>query len=350
MNYLRGYRNTRAKRCSGGLGIFTRNEIISGVGTYKNHEDIIAWIELKKDFFGLQKDIYIANIYIVPEGSVHLKHDPFIALHNDISSLPEDCAILCCGDYNARTNTLPDFTDPVHGSDGLLADLLPHNIKTSFQIFTAYGGIPPHRISQDKVRPNSHCISLLELCKSCGILILNGRTGIDKENGEFTRVDTTGNSVVDYAIASPVLVKPIKSFSVYSKLPESDHRPILFSISATKRNLKCFTNKQTSDGWTDYYQYRWSHSDLCNIKSVLQDIQSEQCKKTCSGYSSEPVGNQFCSSWIEPVSVTGTRPCLFSQIVLFATTQTWTPLVWQGAAWHEVSSGQSRGASRANWR
>ena len=24
---------------------------------------------------------------------------------------------------------------------------------------------------------------------------------------------------------------------------------------------------------------RWSHSDLCNIKSVLQDVQSEQCKK-----------------------------------------------------------------------
>ena len=48
---------------------------------------------------------------------------------------------------------------------------------------------------------------------------------MDKENGEFTRVDTTGNSVVDYAIASPVLAKSIKSFSVYSKVPESDHRP-----------------------------------------------------------------------------------------------------------------------------
>ena len=106
----------------------------------ENHEDIIAWKKLKKDFFGLQKDIFIANIYIVPEGSVHLKHVPLITLHNDISNLTKDCEIICCGDYNERTNTLPDFTDPVDGSDGLLADLLPPNIKTSSQIFTAYGG------------------------------------------------------------------------------------------------------------------------------------------------------------------------------------------------------------------
>ena len=54
MNYPRGYKNTRAKRCSGGLGIFTRNEIISGVETYKNHEDII---------FSGYKKIFILLIY-----------------------------------------------------------------------------------------------------------------------------------------------------------------------------------------------------------------------------------------------------------------------------------------------
>ena len=153
-------------------------DLFCGHGFVNGNNLFIAWIKLKKEFFfwgGVQKDIYIAIIYIVPEGSVHLKHDPFIMLHNDISSLPEDCEILCCGDYNARTNTLPDFTDQVDGSEGLLADLLPHNIKTSSQIFTTYGGIPPHRISQDKVLSNSHSISLLELCKSCGILNF-GRT------------------------------------------------------------------------------------------------------------------------------------------------------------------------------
>ena len=191
------------------MGIFTSNETSRGVEIYKNHEDIIAWIKLKM-IFGLQKDIYIANIYIVPKVSVHLKHDPFMMLHNEISSLPEDC--LCCGDYNARTNTLPDFTDPADGSEGLLDDI---KLKLPPKIFTAYGGIPPPRISQDKVRPNSHGISLLELCKLCGISILNARIGIDKVNGEFTRVDTTGNSVVDYAVASPLLAKSIKS-SLYT--------------------------------------------------------------------------------------------------------------------------------------
>ena len=31
MNYSRGYKNTHAKRCSGGLGIFSRNEMSRGV-------------------------------------------------------------------------------------------------------------------------------------------------------------------------------------------------------------------------------------------------------------------------------------------------------------------------------
>ena len=42
----------------------------SGVKFHKIFEDIIVWIRLKKEFFSFDKDVYIANVYFVPESSV----------------------------------------------------------------------------------------------------------------------------------------------------------------------------------------------------------------------------------------------------------------------------------------
>ena len=35
----------------------------------------MAWLKLDKDFFKLRNDIYLANIYIPPEGSVYMYED-----------------------------------------------------------------------------------------------------------------------------------------------------------------------------------------------------------------------------------------------------------------------------------
>ena len=87
---------------------------------------MIAWIELNKYFFSVKDDIYIAIIYFVPEGSTNLTDDPFTILLEDIAQLPDPCQILACGDYNARTNELPDNdVDDMYGSSGGLEDVLP---------------------------------------------------------------------------------------------------------------------------------------------------------------------------------------------------------------------------------
>ena len=57
----------------------------------------------------------------------------------------------------------------------------------------------------DKAHNNDHGNHLLELCKSTGLVIFNGRLGADKGTGEYTRVDTTGCSVIDYFVGSPAL-------------------------------------------------------------------------------------------------------------------------------------------------
>ena len=77
--------------------------------------DILVWVKLDKIFFGLANDLYVAHmyiyiyIYIVPETSVYSCHDVFHILEEDLRGFSTHSDFLVCGDYNARTNVVPDF-------------------------------------------------------------------------------------------------------------------------------------------------------------------------------------------------------------------------------------------------
>ena len=81
---------------------------------------------------------------------------------------------------------------------------------------------------------NKHGIQLLELCKTIGLLIINGRLGQDKGIGDFTRQDTTGCSVVDYMLCNPELFCELYDFKIASKFPESDHRGLSITVKCFK--------------------------------------------------------------------------------------------------------------------
>ena len=76
-----------------------------------------------------------------------------------------------------------------------------------------------------KAPANRHGPRLIDFCKATDLIIFNGRLGHDHGLGEFTRDDTTGRSVVDYAIGSPVI---FNFFKVLDKVPESDHCLFLY--------------------------------------------------------------------------------------------------------------------------
>ena len=76
--YLEGYTfldfNRKSKhpcaiRSSGGIGLFIKNNIESGIHIHKVHKDAIVWIKLSKDFFHLKHDFYICCVYFPPENS-----------------------------------------------------------------------------------------------------------------------------------------------------------------------------------------------------------------------------------------------------------------------------------------
>ena len=131
MTYVNGYprksKLLKSKRESRGLGIFIQHGIQEGILKWSHTDDIIAWIILTKSSFGLENDIYLANINIIPEGSTYLKHGEFILLYQQILKVPDESQIALCGDYNARTGILPDFDFHADGSNAGLNQLLPHD-------------------------------------------------------------------------------------------------------------------------------------------------------------------------------------------------------------------------------
>ena len=80
-----------------GIGIFVRDDIKHGVVIWRNTKDVVAWIQLKAEYFGLKRDLYVANIYMVPQGSVHVRDDIFSLLYGDLAQLPPESHVLLCG-------------------------------------------------------------------------------------------------------------------------------------------------------------------------------------------------------------------------------------------------------------
>ena len=212
--------------------MFIRCNVKHGLLFVKQDEDNVIWFKLRKQVFSLRNDIYLCNVYIVPEGSTHSNNDVFNVIIYDLAKFPLKAKILLYGNYNARTGTESDvITNEVHGTERGLSELIP-----DIFVEAEHMNDIPSRYSMDKSPINRHGYQLIELCKSAGIVIFNGRTGTGKGVGEYTRVDTTGCSVVDYMIGSTSLLDRIINFTILPKFPESDYRPITGSIRCSARS------------------------------------------------------------------------------------------------------------------
>lgn len=75
---FRIFRHRKAKRPSGGIIIYIKDNVSKGIQLIKNEVDCIVWLKCDKHFFQLEQvksslelehDIYIGVIYIAPESS-----------------------------------------------------------------------------------------------------------------------------------------------------------------------------------------------------------------------------------------------------------------------------------------
>ena len=77
---------------------------------------------------------------------------------------------------------------------------------------------------------HEHGHKLINLCKMCDLLIMNGRAGEDKGVGKFTFCNTRGKSVNDYLICSKGVLENVSNFSVSDMHVFSDHAKICLSL------------------------------------------------------------------------------------------------------------------------
>ena len=126
---------------------------------------------------------------------------------------------LMAGDFNARTGSasgrcLEDFNDVLDAS--LQPDPRPSHTMNS-------------RISADNQPACAFGKTLLELCETCDLSILNGCAPGDT-NGRMTCNTAQGSSVVDYFLTSGSLTKTVLSMAVGDKCAESDHCPLTLEL------------------------------------------------------------------------------------------------------------------------
>ena len=159
----------------------------------------------------MEKDIFLCAIYIPPRNSPYFNIDVFNDLENDIAKFSNEDYVILSGDFNARTGSALDHIEEdasVHIPGDM--PILKHNLKK--------------RNNYDN-QINDRGKTLLDICKTCDLRILNGRTKGDSF-GKITYHSPIGISTVDYVIVSHNFMNLIENFIVKQPTIFSDHSQI----------------------------------------------------------------------------------------------------------------------------
>ena len=267
INLYRKFQNRRAKRCSGGVAVYIRNEVSNGVKLIKSVHDSIVWLKLDRDFFENEDDIYVAGAYIWVENSPAynvVNCDFFELLQTDITQFQDIGKVVICGDLNARVGqTRSDYIVYDRVVDYIdNGDYIPDN--------------PPPRASMDS-STNSHGLKLIDLCRSTSMRIVNGRLHSDL-SGSFTYANRMGSSVIDYLLVHENDFYIINDFRVGHFNEWSDHAPLLYEVRCG--SLEMGQNEENSGNcnkfvWNDLLKDTFRKnliSKLPELNNLMQNV------------------------------------------------------------------------------
>ena len=163
-HFQRKYQNPRARKPSGGIGILIKSKYVDDntISIVKS-TDFIVWLKIKQIN---QDDLFIGAVYIPPLDSSSMTsnfkdNNAFDLIQQDVVQFMQIGNVALCGDFNARTGTLPDY-DKTQGKDA------------DFNIFSNPTEFPQiDRFSED-TKINTYGRELIALCKLSQLRIMNG--------------------------------------------------------------------------------------------------------------------------------------------------------------------------------
>ena len=250
----------------------------------------IIWIKIDQSILEFNEDAFICYIYIREPKSQVLRHeeiDYFETLEQYIEKFKNLGKIFVTGDMNSRCGecTAIDYLTFDTYLDVGLNDYI--NID-----------IPP-RVSRDSILDNNGR-RLLNLCKSSGLLIGNGRLGADQYIGDFTCVTNQGRSVVDYFLLPYYDFKYISHFIICDPDEFSDHCALLFHMNLVNNDNYLCSSTETNETSEPIRRLIWSCDrqeafqncllqDLYKYNDLISSLESDSL-------SIDDVINQFSSS------------------------------------------------------
>ena len=209
----------------GGIVLFYKTELRDRLHFIENIYDSIIWFKFDKPNVN-ESDSFLCFCYIPPEGSVFYEKndvDMFQCLEESISRYKtNDSRIYVAGDLNARTGERADHIE----NDSLHTDL--SNLIAPFVEYTVEPECSKRKSMDTGI--NTFGRKLLNLCKSSGLRILNGRHKADP-TGNITFYNATGKSLIDYVLVDSNRIDSVNLFSSGNFNIYSDHSPVSFSIS-----------------------------------------------------------------------------------------------------------------------
>ena len=68
-NFYRKFQHRNARRCSGVVAVYYREDLKDGIEIISNRHDSLIWLKLDRIFFQVEHAIYLYGVYLWPEGS-----------------------------------------------------------------------------------------------------------------------------------------------------------------------------------------------------------------------------------------------------------------------------------------
>ena len=240
-------------RSSGGTLIYYKQYLQNQIKIIKSHKNYL-WLEIDKCvFYNRTNNLRICTLYIPPQESKYYTDEIFEELVDDIIDFsPGNEDVMIIGDFNARTNCLPDHIPAANHTDGVNSVIpnLGHFLKRS---------------NCDTGYPNKHGRNLINLCRSTNLRILNGRKFGDTI-GNLTCISHNGASCIDYALASNSLFDKISLFYVSEQSSLSDHS----KITAHLQNKKIINYAEANYDWTQLKnRFVWDEESPANFRNTL---------------------------------------------------------------------------------
>ena len=202
-------------RAGHGVSVLVSPLLQKGVSLWKAQPEVPAlWVRLSASTFGLDKDLFMASVYLPPGGSQQLQcssvTDRFHHLSHAVGDALQHGYVILGGDFNAKVAARND-------------------VAISDMEYMHESGMAVHR-GMCSPKENLHGRLLTDLCVGSGLLLGTGRLLGDMAASPTFFRGSSGSRLDHFAMDRCTLSRA-SDCTIQQDRYDSDHKPLVLSLS-----------------------------------------------------------------------------------------------------------------------